>query len=410
MSTKPTSWHIYIHIQLTTFLAHSHSLMINMALQRQIITPLLVIFMILHSYALHEPSNWEYEPSRGSVRAAYWPSGSDFSPSSIDTKYFTHIYYAFIEPDPLFFNLNVTEFHKKWIPNFINGLRYRHPPVKTLLSIGGGGSNSTAFSLMASTKQNRQVFIKSTIHVAREYGFNGLDLDWEFPETELDMSNLGLLFQEWHQALVVEAQIQRKPRLLLTSAVYYASTIKLIGNGPRSYPAQAITKYLDWASPMCFDYHGTWANFTGFNAALYDPNSNISTRYGIGLWIESGVPPEKLVMGLPLYGRAWKLQDPNVHGVGAEAVGEATDTDGTMDYDEILVFNKDNGANVVYDEVAVSFYSYADTTWIGYDDGPSITKKVRFAKSKGLKGYFFWAIGKDKDWTISRQASNTWGH
>ena len=374
-----------------------------MALQRLSITLLLVLFMSLHSQASVESSNWKYAPNIGSVRAAYWPAGDDLSPSSIDTKYFTHIYYAFIQQDPQLFHLSVTEFDEKWIPKFIDGLRYRYPPVKTLLSIGGGGSNSTAFSLMASNKHTRQVFINSTIHVARQYGFNGLDLDWEFPDDEHDMSNLGVLFQEWHQALVVEAKISRKPRLLLTAAVYYASTIKLIGDGPRSYPAQAIRNYLDWASPMCFDYHGTWDNFTGFNAALYDPKSNISTQYGIGSWIESGVPTQKLVMGLPLYGRAWALRDPNVNGVEAEAVGKATDTDGTMDYDEILVFNKENGATVVYDDVAVAFYSYAGTTWIGYDDGPSIKKKVQFARFTGLKGYFFWAVGKDKDWTISRQ-------
>ncbi|CAJ1972033.1 unnamed protein product [Sphenostylis stenocarpa] len=383
---------------------------IKMSLQRLIFTPLLVVFMSIHSHALVEPSTWKHAPNKASVRAAYWPAGDDLSPSSIDTKYFTHIYYAFIQQHPQLFHLRVTEFEKKWIPQFINGLRDRYPPVKTLLSIGGGGSNSTAFSLMATNKHTRQVFINSTIHVARQYGFHGLDLDWEFPENEVDMSNLGILFQEWRQAITVEAQSSKKPPLLLTAAVYYASTIKLIGNGPRTYPIQAIRDYLDWASPMCFDYHGAWANFTGFNAALYDPKSNVSTRYGIRSWIESGMSAQKLVMGLPLYGRAWTLRDPNVHGVGAEAVGEAIDTDGTLDYDEILVFNKENGATIVYDDVAVSFYSYAGKTWIGYDDGPSITKKVRFARSSGLKGYFFWALGKDKDWTISRQASNVWGH
>ncbi|XP_061363894.1 class V chitinase CHIT5-like [Gastrolobium bilobum] len=382
-----------------------------MAVQSLLITPLLVMLMSFHSHAFVESSEWQYPPHNGGgVRAAYWPSGNDLSPSSIETKYFTHIYYAFVEPEPESFNLKVTDSDKKSIPEFINGLRNRYPPVKTLLSIGGGSSNSTAFSIMASNKRNREIFINSTIHVAREYGFNGLDLDWEFPADEKDMSNLALLYEEWHKALVVESRIHKKPRLLLTSAVYYAATIVLIGDGPRSYPAQAIREYLDWASPMCFDFHGAWANFTGFNAALYDPKSNISTHYGIGSWIKSGVPPEKLVMGLPLYGRTWELQDPNVHGVGARAVGAAPDTDGTLDYYKILKFNKEKGATVVYDGSAVSFYSYAGTTWIGYDDGPSITKKVQFARSLCLKGYFFWAVGKDKDWTISRQASNAWGH
>lgn len=156
---------------------------------------------------------------------------------------------------------------------------------------------------------------------------------------------------------------------------------------------------------MCFDYHGTWDNFTGVNAALYDPKSNISTYYGLGSWIRAGVPPSKLVMGLPLYGRTWKLQDPNVHGIGAPAVGPATDTDGTMNYDVILGFNKQNKATVVYDGLSVSYYSYAGTSWITYDDVWSIRKKVQFARSLGLHGYFFWALDKDKDWTLSRQGT-----
>ncbi|XP_019447575.1 PREDICTED: acidic mammalian chitinase-like [Lupinus angustifolius] len=390
---------------------HSLALKTNMAIHRFMITHILILIMSFNSHAIIGSSKVIYPKSHkgGSVRSAYWPSGDDFSPSSIETKYFTHIYYAFVELEPDSFKLDITDSDKKWIQEFIGGLHNRHPPVKTILSIGGGGSNSTLFSIMASTKQNRENFINSTIQVAHKYGFNGLDLDWEFPEDEKDMANLGILFKEWHQAFVLDAQVHRTQRLLLTAAVYYANTIKIIGNGPRSYPAQAISEYLDWASPMCFDYHGSWDNFTGFNAALYDPNSNISTHYGIGSWIKSGVPPTKLVMGLSLYGRTWKLQDPNNHGVGALAVGPATDTEGTLDYDEILKFNEENGAHVVYDELNVSYYSYVDTTWISYDDGPSITKKVQFIRLRGLKGYFFWALGKDKDWTISKQASNALG-
>lgn len=373
-----------------------------MAVQKILITPIL-IFLITH---FAKSSSFENQYLNRGVRSAYWPSGDDLSPSSINTSYFTHILYAFIQPEPISYNLKITKSDKKYVSQFIKGLRYRNPRVKTLLSIGGGGSNSTLFSEIASQKQNREIFINSTIHVARKYRFDGVDLDWEFPKDEKDMFNLGLLYEEWYNALVAEAKVRRKSRLLLTSAVYYNSTIRLIGNGPRSYPAQEIKKYLDWASPMCFDYHGAWANNTGFNAALYDPQSEINTHFGIGSWIKWGVPPEKLVMGLALYGRTWELKDPNVNGVGAEAVGPATDTDGSMNYDEILKFNKENGANVVYDEVAVSFYSYAGITWIGYDDGPSITTKVGFAKSLGLQGYFFWALGKDKDWSVTSQGTS----
>ncbi|KAK4274482.1 hypothetical protein QN277_017693 [Acacia crassicarpa] len=371
---------------------------------------LLLLFLTMHqSSAQSTPSPSNFPTPFTSVRAAYWPSGSDFPTSSIDTNYFTHIYYAFLNPDPAdSFKLSITQSDQTELRNFISGLRNRHPPVKTLLSLGGGSSNSSAFAAMASTPHSRSAFIESTIQVARQYGFDGLDLDWEFPDTPRDMSNLAILFKEWYQALLLDSKVQRKPRLLLTAAVYYANTIVLIGNETRSYPAGAIRQYLDWASPMNFDYHGAWSNFTGVNSALFDPKSNISTRYGIGSWIRSGVPPSKLVMGLPLYGRTWELEDPNVHGIGARAVGPATGTGGTMDYNKILEFNEENGATIVYDGISVSYYSYSGTTWITYDDVRSIKRKVQFARSLGLHGYFFWAVNKDKDWALSRKASNTW--
>ncbi|KAL9400418.1 hypothetical protein Peur_009379 [Populus x canadensis] len=173
----------------------------------------------------------------------------------------------------------------------------------------------------------------------------------------------------------------------------------------KSYPADSINKYVDWINPMCYDYHGTWENFTGPIAALYDPKSNVSTSFGIGSWIQAGVSPKKLVMGLPLYGRTWKLLDPNVNGIGARAVGEGPG-DGILDYYQVLEFNEENNAIVNFDGQTVSYYSYAGGFWVGYDDSITIDWKVQFARSRGLGGYFFWALGQDKDWIISKQGKD----
>lgn len=106
------------------------------------------------------------------------------------------------------------------------------------------------------------------------------------------MSNLALLFKEWQKALVHEAKSSGKSHLLITFAVYYASKFMVSGK-PRSYPNNAICKLMDWVSPMCFDFHGSWNNVAGLNSALYDPKKkkNVSTNYGIGSWIQVGVPP-----------------------------------------------------------------------------------------------------------------------
>ncbi|GMP35612.1 hypothetical protein CsSME_00007987 [Camellia sinensis var. sinensis] len=63
--------------------------------------------------------------------------------------------------------------------------------------IGGGNSNSSTFSNMASSHDTRAAFIKSAIDVARKYGFDGLDLDWEFPQNPQDMTRFSMLFYEW---------------------------------------------------------------------------------------------------------------------------------------------------------------------------------------------------------------------
>lgn len=344
-------------------------------------------------------------PNRG-IKAAYWPSFGAFPASAIDTSHFTHIYYAFLLPDPTTYKLNVTPFDQTKIPDFMGAIRAKNPPVKTLVSIGGGGNDPTLFSKIVSSRATRQTFIDSTIEIARQYGFDGVDLDWEFPATAEDMSNLALLYKQWRAALLNEIRTSRKPSLLLTSAVYYAPKLTLVE--PRSYPVEAILRYLDWISPMCFDYHGSWENFTGVHSALRDANSNFSTHFGIGSWIQAGVPPGKVVMGLPLYGRTWKLQEPYVNGIGAPALGVGPGG-GLMDYQQILDFNDENNATVVFDGQTVSYYSYAGDSWIGYDDVQSVRLKIQFARSKQLGGYFFWALGKDKDWTISSLASRTWG-
>ena len=192
-----------------------------------------------------------------------------------------------------------------------------------------------------------------------------------------------------------------KPHLLLTSTVYYASKFMVSGE-PRSYPNKAICKFVDWVSPMCFDFHGSWNNVTGLNSALYDPKKYVSTSYGIRSWIQAGVPPQKLVMGLPLYGRTWKLQDPSINGIGAPTVGVGS-SNGTMAYFEILEFNNKTSPTVVYDTQFGSYYSYSGVSWIGYDDMDSVSLKIQFTRSQGLGGYFLWALGMDKDWIISRK-------
>jgi chitinase len=341
-------------------------------------------------------------PPRG-VKGGYWPSwrAEKFPPSAIPTSYFTHLFYAFVVPDANSFQLLITQTDDQWMGNFTATLHAKTPQAKAFLSIGGGTASPNTFSNMASNPDSRAAFINSTISVARKYGFDGLDFDWEFPNTPQDMSNLSLLFKEWHEAIENESSISGKSKLFLSAAVYFASSF-FLSNIPRTYPIEAINKYVDFVSPMCYDYRGSWDTaVTGEHALLYDKASSINTSYGISSWIKAGVSPEKLVMGLPLYGRTWQLKSSSDNGIGAPAVGTGPGNDGIMIYTDIEDFNVANDAAVVFDAQTVSTYSHAGTNWIGYDGPQSIEKKVEFARAQGLAGYFFWALGYDKNWTLS---------
>ncbi|CAL1358872.1 unnamed protein product [Linum trigynum] len=367
-------------------------------------------------FLLPTPTNSDSPPQaplyNTGIKAGYWQSSmaESFPPSSIQTSLFTHILYAFVEIDPQSYELAISQSDQNLMTNFTSTLHSKTPPPpKLFLSIGGGGSNASAFANMSSNPTTRTKFIASTIKSARGHNFDGLDLDWEFPQTPGDMSNLGVLLQEWRASLLTESIATNRTMLQLSAAVYFASSFFLSPAGP-SYPADAINQCLDFVGAMCFDYRGSWdTSATGEPAVLFDKESNISTGYGIGSWIGSGVARAKIVMGMPMYGRTWRLKDPKVNGVGAPAVGVGPGSEGTMSYVDVLGFNSREGATVVFDNKTVSDYSFAGRSWIGYDGVETVSEKVRFAKEQKLGGYFFWALGYDDgNSSLSITASTTW--
>ncbi|KAK9055159.1 hypothetical protein SSX86_026241 [Deinandra increscens subsp. villosa] len=335
-------------------------------------------------------------------KGGYWPTWAqdDFPPANIDTGLFTHVYYAFLAPNQDTFQFEIDATTASALNSFTTTLHQTSPPVKTLFSIGGGSFGTEIFSNMASSPDSRGIFISSTIQVARQFNFDGVDLDWEYPQTQTDMDNFGLLLDEWRVAVNEEAESTGEQQLLLSAATHYKPEITF--DEVVNYPVESINNNLDWINAMCYDYHGSWdVTATGTLAALYDPNGDVSTSDGLQSWIDAGIHIEKLVMGLPLYGRTWTLKDPGTYGIGAPAVGLGPGNDGAMLYSEVQAFNVQNNATVVYDEPTVSYYSYAGTSWIGYDDVESVKRKIEYAQSLNIGGYFFWTIIGDQNWKIS---------
>ncbi|KAI3978384.1 hypothetical protein MKX01_013182 [Papaver californicum] len=337
------------------------------------------------------------------IIGGFWPSwyASSKPPSTIPTSHYTHVFYAFLKPDPrAFFTLKITPTAKRLMSEFIDHLHSNNSSVKAFLI--------NLFMQWLANKKNRGYFIQSIIEVSRKYGFDGVNLDWEFPYGESGMKYLASLLAELRAAVDEEAHQTGKTKLGISISVFFAPDLSLMSPKCTPYPAAAIASNVDFVNLMCYDYAGYWdTSRTGSISALYSNNgiSTYCTSYGIQEWITAGMPPERLVMGLPLYGRTWKLKDQNNNGIGAPAVDtgpEDTKYDqGYMLYHNVVTFNDNRNATEVYDEETVSCYSYSGTDWISYDGVKSIQAKVKYAKDHYLGGYFFWAIGQDSRNSLS---------
>ncbi|XP_028760770.1 class V chitinase [Neltuma alba] len=342
-----------------------------------------------------------FSSSQSVIKGGYWNSESGLAASDIEASYFTHLFCAFADLDPNTNTVTIASSKASQFSSFTQTVQQKNPSVKTLLSIGGGRGPvvSSEFSQMASSASTRKSFIDSSISLARNNNFHGLDLDWEYPNST-DKTNYGSLITEWRSAIAAESQSSGKSALLLSAAVAGSDQIWPLDN----YPPQEIANNFDWINVMAYDLFTPdgYPNETRPPAPLRNPTGLFSGDEGVSKWIKMGVPEKKLALGLPFYGYQWSLKDPNNGGLFAPATNPGV---GAVTYKDIVAV----GGTVSYNSTYVTNYAQKGSDWYGYDDTQSISAKVAYAKQRGLLGYFAWNVAQDSNWTLSKTASQTLG-
>ena len=305
-------------------------------------------------------------------------------------------------------------------------LKEKNPDLKILFSVGSWPAGGWIFSEMVKTEENRSKFVSSVKTILKYFGFDGLDISWEYPGIDMltgqptdpqDKQRLTSLAKELKTAFADE-------EFLLTVAT---------AADPRKahYELDRLAEYVDWFNIRSFDYSGAWDGFTGIDEPLYGKweesfpdheHYQFNVHETIQFYLQGGVPPEKVVLGIHAEGKSYILTDTSKEapGVYCPAVGGPELTfsrrEGWLTYYEVLqLFNNDtidypgwagvepgldhwtvhDHAHGNVDMCYLTPYAYQGEYWISYEDQESVDVKARYANHYGLKGVFIFTVQSD---------------
>jgi chitinase len=325
---------------------------------------------------------------------AYVFGSKPIDPTLIDPADLTHINYAFAEivnnevvpsEDNLFDATNIPA---------LQTLKQANPNLRILISIGGWGG-SGGFSDAALTAESRAAFTSSALRYMLRYGFDGIDIDWEYPgqtgagntHRPEDKAHFTLMLKDLREGLDSLARTNGHPGYLLTIAA---------GAGQRFLDFTEMDKaqhYLDFINIMTYDFTGSWSRTTGHHTNLYRSTrgrgSSMDAAGAVELLTRGGVPLEKLVIGAAFYGRGWRMESQEARGLNQEGLSFYHDFGYHTIRDSLIA---GAGYKRYWDKAAKASYLFHPDSliFITYEDGKSIRHKMRYVRRNKLQGIMFW--------------------
>ncbi|RDB24966.1 Chitotriosidase-1 [Hypsizygus marmoreus] len=323
-------------------------------------------------------------------------------PEGIPIGAYTHLNFAFAFIDPSSFKVAPMSSDDPALYSRFTALKNTNPGLETWISIGGWSMNdpeqptATTFSDLAGSSDAQSRFFASTLSFLETYGFDGVDLDWEYPVApersgkDADFENYVTFLQNFRNALHSSGHTYGLT-ITIPSSFWYMQHFDVV----------EIEKTIDWFNIMSYDLHGTWDSTNKFLGPFIASHTNLTEiDNALSLLWRNNIKPENVVLGLGFYGRSFTLADPScttpgcVFTSGARA-GECTQSVGTLSFAEIQRIVA-KGATVTTDEAAaVKMVVYDTDQWVSYDDEETFKLKIDYANSHCLGGTMVWAASTD---------------
>ncbi len=371
----------------------------------------------------------------GNVVAAYfasWDKYGSYKVSDIGpiAHKLTHIMYAFAKPDAQtgrcdlldpWADVGANSEHRRKVGGHFGQLlqlKKQHPHLKIVLSIGGGVHSKQLIEIIRRGQAKK--FVESAIELLDRYDydfnhsrdgdfknhvfeyldlFDGIDLDVEWPGTSIEKD----LVTAYHDMVELFSKALKKRSKKMGKRSVLTCAIQVHPRLIQSLSLGSVSKYVDWFNVMAYDYGGAHSFGVSLNAPICNQWSGLSIDGSINVLIETGVSPEKLVLGIPLYG--------HVFDKAAEKIGssfEKTEKTTSLRYEQIKNLYLENpDCKKKWHKVSQSPYVYCplDQIFVTYDDEKSVQAKAHYAKQKLLQGIVFWRLsGDDKNHSLIRAA------
>ncbi|MBQ6052550.1 MAG: chitinase [Clostridia bacterium] len=269
-------------------------------------------------------------------------------------------------------------------------IRKYNPSLNILLSTGGGDQHGHGPA--TDSDAHMKTFVDSTMDIVKEFGFDGIDCDWEFPGDDGILEEKyqhTRLFAEYRKALDQYAAARGRKCWLTTAAAcgqWYIDRTEI----------DISHKYLDFINLMTYDLRG-WDQPAGHHTCLYDPKDApvvFSADRSVKMLEKIGVPKEKLLLGAAFYSRIWK----NVTGseTGVNGISPTGGGFGPSYTDICLIHEKSGRFKKYYDDTAKAPWLFDGKDFISYDDPSSVKAKCEYVAKEGLGGMMYWEHGSDK--------------